>query len=188
MLPWIIVIFLALYVLGLFSLAWRFYQQGKKMPYKPKQPVSPTSNKIYIICPVRKLTEEEKNKILNYVKELEKQGHTVKCPFRDTNQTDKIGLHIVEEHTQDILWADQIHIWWNPTSEGSIWDIAQSYLAMRLMTKKMVLINPEDIELTPDKSFTNVVVAICLDLHPDSTIDDLKQGLDNYLIKQRKAR
>lgn len=183
-----VIIFLALFILNLFSLAWRFYQRAKKTPYqppkKPNQSADPSPNKIYIICPVRKLTNEEKNKILDYVNELEKQGHLIKCPFRDTDQNDEIGLRIIEEHSQDILWANQIHIWWNPTSEGSIWDIAQAYLATRLMRKKIILINPENIEITPDKSFTNVLVAICLDLPSNSTLDDLKQGLEN-LIKQK---
>lgn len=183
-----IILFLALYILGLFSLAWRLYQKAKKTPYqtikKPNQSDC-SLKKIYIICPVRKLNEKEKNKILDYVNNLEKQGHQVKCPFRDTNQNDEIGLRIVEEHTQGILWANEIHIWWNPNSEGSVWDLAQTYLAMKIMAKKLVLINPENIEITPHKSFTNVLIAIYLNLPSNSTLEDLKQGLEN--LKNKKA-
>ena len=78
--------------------------------------------KIYIICSVRKLIEEEKVEILAYVDGLEEEGCAVRCPFRDTNQNDEIGLRIVEEHEDDIIWADEIHIVWNPGSEGSLWD------------------------------------------------------------------
>ena len=73
---------------------------------------------IYIVCPVRKLTEQEKVVILKYVGNLEKSGHEVRCPFRDTDQVDEIGLRIVEDHENDIIWADQVHIWWNRAPEG----------------------------------------------------------------------
>ena len=66
--------------------------------------------KVYIVCPVRKLTEPEKELILKSVADLEKAGHEVRCPFRDTNQVDEIGLRIVGDHEDDIIWADGIRL------------------------------------------------------------------------------
>lgn len=97
---------------------------------------------------------------------MEKQGHEVRLPYRDTNQIDEIGLRIVEDHEEDIIWADEIHIWWNPNSIGSHWDFAQVRMAKRFMPKKkIILINEAKVEITKDedgnvkKSYTNVLLA-----------------------------
>lgn len=133
--------------------------------------------KIYIICPVRKLTDPEKVVILDYADRLEKSGNEVRCPFRDTIQIDEIGLRIVEDHENDIIWADEVHIWWNPTSEGSLWDFAQYRMAKRFMPEKRVLvINVEDVGITENKTYTNVLLATHFQLTPTSTLADLKEA------------
>jgi len=141
------------------------------------------SRKIYIICPVRKLTDSEKKIVLAYVEKLEKEGYTVRCPFRDTNQIDEIGLRIVAEHEKnDIIWADEIHIWWNPTSEGSLWDFAQARMASYFQEKKIVLINVDEIEITRDeegkikKTYTNVLLATHFGLRAGSSGKDLEKA------------
>src|SRR3989339_836673 len=140
--------------------------------------------KIYIICPVRKLNEEEKVRILNYVQTLESLEflrHEVRCPFRDTPQEDEIGLRIVEDHEQDIIWADEIHIWWNPTSEGSLWDLAQARMVRRFMpAKKICLINLDQMNITEHKSYNNVLIATHFGLKPGSTLEELKKCLENF--------
>ena len=122
-------------------------------------------------------TKEEKELILAYVQTLEHdQGSIVRVPFRDTDQSDELGLKIVQEHEDDIIWADEIHVWWNPASEGSLFDFAQARMAKRFMPeKKIVLANVGDVETTNDKSYTNVVLATHLELTPNSTLDELKE-------------
>jgi hypothetical protein len=142
--------------------------------------------RIYIICPVRKKTRAEERKINKYVRQLEDQGHEVRLPYRDTNQVDEIGLRIVEEHEKDIIWADEVHIWWNPNSIGSHWDLAQVRMVRIFMPKKkIVLINEANVEITKykdgsfKKSYTNVLLATHFDLDPSDT------GAD--LLKAKKA-
>lgn len=131
--------------------------------------------RIYIVCPVRKLTELEKAVILQYVDNLEKDGHEVRCPFRDTNQVDEIGLRIVEDHENDIIWADEVRVWWNSTSEGSLWDFAQFRMAKRFMPgKRILIINILSVDITKEKSYTNVLLATHFQLTPSSTLADLK--------------
>lgn len=133
--------------------------------------------KIYIICSVRKLIEEEKVEILAYVDRLEEEGCAVRCPFRDTNQNDEIGLRIVEEHEDDIIWADEIHIVWNPGSEGSLWDVAQARMARHFMPeKKIIVVNAAKVEITTDKTYTNVVLATHFGLSTDDTLNDLNSA------------
>ncbi|MCH7759218.1 hypothetical protein IID20_02590 [Patescibacteria group bacterium] len=100
--------------------------------------------KIYIICPVRNRTKQEEKEINAYVADLEEQGNEVREPSRDTVQEDEIGLRITEEHEEDIIWADQVHVWWNPSSEGSCWDVAQTLMAQEFMPdKKIIWVNQE---------------------------------------------
>jgi len=134
--------------------------------------------KIYMICSVRKATEEEKKKILAYAKSLKDKGHEVRCPISDTNQVDELGLRIVEEHEDDIIWAEEIHIIWNPASEGSLWDVAQARMARRFMPrKKIVVVNASEVQITDTKSYTNVILSTHVGLNPGDGLKELKRRL-----------
>jgi len=135
--------------------------------------------KIYIICPVRKLTKHEKEVVLAYAQTLERDhGSIVRVPFRDTDQDDELGLRIIREHEDDIIWADEIHVWWNATSERSLWDFAQTRMARRFMPEKKIhLVNVDEVEATDQKSYTNVVLATHFRLTSDSTLDELKEKM-----------
>jgi hypothetical protein len=136
---------------------------------------------IYIICAVRKATEEEKKVVLDYAEQKEKEGYTVRCPFRDTNQEDEVGIRIVEEHEDDIIWADEVHAFWKATpegkstSEGSLWDAAQTRMAMRYSPeKKFLMANIRDVGISEQKSYTNVLLATHYGLAGGSTLEDLR--------------
>lgn len=134
--------------------------------------------KIYMICSVRKATEEEKKKILTYAENLKEKGHEVRCPISDTNQIDELGLRIVEEHEDDIIWADEVHVIWNPASEGSLWDVAQSRMARRFMPeKKIVVVNASEVKITDKKSYTNVILATHVGLNSRDGLKELKKCL-----------
>lgn len=131
-----------------------------------------------MVCSVRKATEEEKKKILAYAKNLKEKGHEVRCPISDTNQVDELGLRIVEEHEDDIIWADEVHIIWNPISEGSLWDVAQSRMARRFMPeKKIVVVNASEVQITDKKSYTNVILATHVGLNHRDGLEELKRRL-----------
>lgn len=116
--------------------------------------------KIFLICPVRNITEREKKRIRRYLKKLEKQGHKVHWPLRDTNQDDPIGLRICTDNAKAIIWADEIHIWWNENSQGSLFDFGMSFMSSILGKKKIILANPDEIAPTNGKSFNNVLLVL----------------------------
>lgn len=103
---------------------------------------------IYFIRPVRKLEELAKKseywrkvaqRIKDDVRRLEQNGHIVRDPIRDTVQTDEIGLHIVEDHEDDIKWAPLVRVYWYPgVSEGSVFDIMQTFTAKEFMSEKEI--------------------------------------------------
>ncbi len=111
-------------------------------------------NKIFIICPVRNVTEGQLEDIKNYVEELDKH-YIVHFPPRDTNQTDDgVGLGICRENRKAIEEADEIHIYWDVASKGSLFDLGMVFV----LRKKLLLINK--VNKTAKKSFSNILRAI----------------------------
>lgn len=113
-----------------------------------------------MICPVRNISKEELKKISEYVKNLEKQEHKVYWPPRDTNQNDPIGLRICTDNAKAIIEADEVHIWWNSNSKGSLFDFGMSFMCSILGKKKILLANPHEVVPTAEKSFNNVLLVL----------------------------
>lgn len=105
---------------------------------------------IYIICSVRNASKETRDKLEAYTLFLEKQGHTVHLPHRDTNQTGK-GIEICTENCNATLVADEIHVFYDKNSTGSHFDLGMAFA----LNKKIVII--ENGELTEGKSFPRML-------------------------------
>lgn len=107
--------------------------------------------KIFIICTVRNATEEYKQKLEAYVKSLEDQGHTVHLPHRDTDQT-KRGLDICHINTKAIANSNEVHVFYNPESQGTHFDMGVAFAYGR----KIVVVEntPYDVN---QKSFAKML-------------------------------
>lgn len=118
--------------------------------------------KICLISPVRMATAENTKLIRRYVEKLEKSGHQVHWPIRDTNQTDPVGIEICDTNLRAILEADEIHIWYLAKSEGIHFDLGAAYMLIRTLgyKKRIVFANKdefrEEIALN-EKSFPKVL-------------------------------
>ena len=113
--------------------------------------------KIFLICPVRGITEGEMISIERYVLDVERSGHhKVYWPPRDTNQNDLIGLRICGDNRQAIEDADEVHIWWDGKSQGSLFDLGMAFA----LKKKIFLVNFGSVQITPHKSFDNLLHAL----------------------------
>ena len=108
--------------------------------------------KIFIICPVRNATPEEKVELEEYVTKLESDGHDVHYPPRDTDQTDPVGISIIRNNHASLYDSDEVHVYWNGNSIGSLFDIGMLYA----LHKPLILIKP--ITSTPHKSFENILL------------------------------
>ena len=112
---------------------------------------------IFLICPVRNLEPAEKGKIDKYVSDLEKNGNKVHWPPRDTDQIDPVGLRICQDNRDAIAQAKKVKVWWNPQSQGSLFDLGIAFG----MEKNITLANPESVQPTDGKkSFNNVLLAL----------------------------
>lgn len=112
--------------------------------------------KIFVICPVRNIADEEKNAIEVIVKNLEKNGEEVYWPPRDTNQYDSIGLRICCDNRKAIEEADCVYVWWNEKSQGSLFDLGMAFA----LKKPVYVINITSVKITENKSFNNVLRAL----------------------------
>ena len=90
---------------------------------------------IFIICTVRTATPEYRKRLENYVFDLESKGFQVHLPHRDTNQT-QTGFEICSENKEAIIKADEVHIFYNPNSLGTHFDMGVSFA----LDKKIVVV------------------------------------------------
>lgn len=113
-----------------------------------------TMKKIFLICPVRDANESQKNKMNQYIEQIEAQGNKIYYPARDTNQNDNIGFRICCDNRKAIVEADEVHIFYDKTSQGSLFDLGMAFALNRNLT----IVNIDEIEVTPYKSFGNMII------------------------------
>lgn len=107
--------------------------------------------RIFVICPVRGITESERQAIKVYVAGLE-NNHYVYWPLRDTPQDDPTGVEICRLNREAIADCDEVWVWWNPDSAGSKFDLGMAW-ALRKPLRLIRQCVP-----TPHKSFENVML------------------------------
>ena len=107
---------------------------------------------IFIICPVRNATDEQKKLVADYIKKKENEGNTVYYPARDTDQTDPIGFAICDENFKGMRDADEVHIFWDEKSSGSLFDLGMAF-ALRKPLKGINEVWP-----TAGKSFQYMII------------------------------
>ena len=110
---------------------------------------------VFLICPVREANPEQKAKMEAYIAKLEGEGKKVYYPARDTNQVDDIGLRICQDNREAIRKSREVHIFYDPKSEGSRFDLGIAFAN----DSTLRIVNPDDFELTPGKSFANMITA-----------------------------
>jgi len=108
---------------------------------------------VFLICPVRNASEEQKNRMMSYITDLENKGLKVYYPARDTNQIDPIGFRICTDNKNAIDLSKEIHIFWDKTSNGSLFDLGIAFA----LNKQLTVVNLEDLDVTSTKSFTNMI-------------------------------
>jgi nucleoside 2-deoxyribosyltransferase len=108
---------------------------------------------IYLVCTIRNATVAFAEHIKQYVAMLEQRGHRVYFPPRDTDQNDDTGLRICKDNRKGIESADEVHVMWDGSSQGSIFDLGMAF-ALR---KKVVPVMESFPAATVDRSIPNIV-------------------------------
>jgi len=112
--------------------------------------------KIFLICPVRNADPKTQEFLAKYVRRVERLGHKIHYPARDTNQVDSIGLRICTDNRGAIRNSDEVHILFDPTSQGTLFDIGVAFQ----LEKPIRLINRHNLQFTEKKSFQNVLMTL----------------------------
>ena len=106
--------------------------------------------KIFIISSVRDASLLYKQRLEDYVHSLEAEGHQVHLPHRDTEQ-DSTGLQICKDNREAITWADEVHIFYTPGSQGTHFDMGMAFA----MCKPLVVV--ENAPYGEGKSFPRML-------------------------------
>ena len=106
--------------------------------------------KIFIICTVRGATPEYQKELEDYVDLLEAKGIKVHLPHRDTNQNDT-GYNICNQNANAISMADEVHIFYNPDSQGTHFDMGVAFS----LNKKIVVV--KSVKYGPGKSYPRML-------------------------------
>ena len=107
--------------------------------------------KIFIICPVRSASTKQQIEIHNYISALKGRGDNVYYPAADTNQIDSVGYRICSDNKKAIAESDEVHIYWDKDSQGSLFDLGMAFA----VNKPLKIINV--VEPTTGKSFANMI-------------------------------
>jgi hypothetical protein len=104
------------------------------------------SNNIFLICPVRKATEEQIKRMKAYIAHMETSGYKIHYPDRDTNQVNPIGYRICRDNGRALGKAGSIHIFYDNTSTGTLFDLGMVYY----FNKSLKIVNQGEIQFRND--------------------------------------
>src|SRR3990167_10507691 len=79
-----------------------------------------------------------RQKMQVHKEQIEGYGHTVKMPLFDSDVRKEID--IATENKERIKWADEVHLFWDGRSQGTLWDVAVGIALFK--TKKNIFFKP----------------------------------------------
>lgn len=127
----------------------------KRMGVKVEKIIdNPNKNKIFLICPVRNATEEQKKWIENFVIQKYNDGYTIHAPHLHTRQIDLFGGYaICKQNAEAVASSQEINIYYDQSSTGSVFDLGVAYA----LHKPLTLLNREEIVFREKDLIDNVV-------------------------------
>jgi nucleoside 2-deoxyribosyltransferase len=108
--------------------------------------------RIYVICPVRNISEDQKQTITIFVNRMERIGNQVYYPPRDAPQESKTGYEIVMSELEAIKACDHVVVFWDINSKGSHFDLGMA-VALGKKISMEFLFEPDGKE----KSYVKVI-------------------------------
>ena len=86
--------------------------------------------KAFVICSVRGMGQEYRDKLERYVSDLEDNGVDVHLPHRDTKQNAS-GLNICRQNAAAIKESDEVHVFYCSDSKGTHFDMGVAFAACK---------------------------------------------------------
>lgn len=113
------------------------------------------TKRIFLIAPVRGISDTYKDGIQTQVEWLEQQGYDVHWPMRDTPQ-DATEKEICDTNYLAIRQCDEVRIIWDGKSQGCLFDLGMAF-ALGKPIKSIAGYFPR---ATREKSFANLVYTL----------------------------
>ncbi len=110
---------------------------------------NPIENKIFLICPVRNATDEQKKWIEDFVNDKYTEGYIVHAPHLHTVQTDLFdGYAICKQNAEAAASSQEVDIYYDQSSDGSVFDLGVAYALhkpLRLLNIDKIKFNDADL-------------------------------------------
>ena len=110
---------------------------------------NPIDNKIFLICPVRNATDEQRKWIEEFVSQKINDGYIIHAPHLHTVQTDLFGGYaICKQNAEAVATSEEIDIYYDQSSTGSVFDLGVAYALhkpLQLLNKEEIVFNELDI-------------------------------------------
>lgn len=117
---------------------------------------NPIDNKIFLICPVRNATKEQKVWIEKFVEEKYNTGYTIHAPHLNTRQKDLFGGYaICRQNAEALASSEEVDIYYDQSSTGSVFDLGVAYA----LGKPLIILNKEQIEFDEKDFIDRIVVS-----------------------------
>ncbi len=114
---------------------------------------NPLDNKIFLICPVRNASEEQKQWIENLVKQKTEEGYIIHAPHLHTRQTDMFGGYAICKQNADAMASSsEVDMLYDSSSTGSAFDLGVAYA----LHKPLKVLNEEVLSSKNDDLITIV--------------------------------
>ena len=102
----------------------------------------PILNKIFLICPVRNATDEQRKWIEDFVINKNVAGYKIHAPHLHTRQSDLLGGYaICMQNADAVATSSEIDIYYDQSSTGSVFDLGVAYA----LYKPLKMLNEEDV-------------------------------------------
>jgi len=108
--------------------------------------------KIFLVCPVRGISDSYRDGIERQVKRLEDDGHSVYWPHRDTHQSQR-EIDICSDNLEAIKGADVVYVIWDGKSQGVLFDLGMAFA----LGKPVRTVTGYMPRMSISKSFQNMV-------------------------------
>lgn len=116
---------------------------------------NPIDNKIFLICPVRNASVEQRKWIEDFAREKYNEGYVLHVPHLHTRQTDLFGGYaICKQNAEAVAASEEVDIYYDQSSTGSVFDLGVAYA----LNKKLVLLNKDEILFDDNDLIDNTVV------------------------------
>ena len=110
---------------------------------------NPIENKIFLICPVRNATNEQRKWIEEFVKAKYIEGYSIHAPHLHTRQIDLFGGYaICKQNAEAVASSQEIDIYYDQSSTGSVFDLGVAYALhkpLKLLNKEEIMFNDLDL-------------------------------------------